>query len=450
MSVTELPPDAAGLQGQAEDNSHYLRAVTDMAERCQVTTQEALFTDRGVKLLDKGVRVDSSLYDRLARHKLRGAIDEQLAVQDMVTVPALAQLAASQCEQDTLAYLLVHALGDMTAERLLAPVRALTLPHALAFRLTVMREQYPEQFQHSVRMMLVSLYLGVRSGMGERECVHLAAAALLHDIGVLHMNPIWRDPGQRVSGAGRKELLVHPVTAALVIQTQNVYPRSVAQAVLEHHERMDGSGYPRGLGGAQISPMGQVLLLAEVASAFFEKYANESAAQRLSLMLRMNHRRFPAALAAHLLPALSIRAVQGALQATPEQVRALIELLSHAFADWDGRCTALPSESFAPMGGRACALITQRLVTLQKTLFEAGSHPQQQAEALACLEDDAQGLAELALLGREAVWQLQSIADGVFARWPRLHGSTDAGDQAAVQWSEALSMRIAQALAAPA
>jgi len=44
----------------------------------------------------------------------------------------------------------------------------------------------------------------------------------------------------------------------------------VAQAVLEHHERMDGTGYPRGLEGGRISAMGQVLLLAEVVAAFFD------------------------------------------------------------------------------------------------------------------------------------------------------------------------------------
>lgn len=73
--------------------------------------------------------------------------------------------------------------------------------------------------------------------------------------------------------------------------------------MLEHHERMDGSGYPRGLPGAEISPMGRILLLAEVVTAFYEKYT-DMPAQRLSLVLRLNHRKFPAALVAHVLPLL--------------------------------------------------------------------------------------------------------------------------------------------------
>ena len=436
MNAPDLSPAAF-----ADGDSHYLRAITDMADRRTVVTQEALYNDRGIKLVDKGARVDSRLYDRLVKHKLRGSIDEHLAMDDMVNVQSIVQLAASQCEHDTLAYLLVHTLEGMTAEKLLAPVRALLLPPSLAFKLTVMREQHPVLFEHSVRMMLAAVYLGIKSGWSDRECVPLATAALLHDIGVLHMDPVWHDPANKMTAVGRQQLMAHPITAMLIIRGQNMFPRVVEQAVLEHHECMDGSGYPRGLQGDQISLMGQILMVAEVVAAFFEKYANEAAAQRLSLTLRLNHRKFPAALIACLLPVLQIRAVQTDVQVTPADVERLIEQLSTAFGDWDTRRAGLPPEAAE---SEACAFVEQRLSALQKTLFEAGSHPQQQAEALQYLQGDEQGLAELALLGREALWQLQGIVDATHSRWLTLEHSTEAGDQAVVQWRDACAVRLAQ------
>ena len=436
MNAPDLSPAAF-----ADGDSHYLRAITDMADRRTVVTQEALYNDRGIKLVDKGARVDSRLYDRLVKHKLRGSIDEHLAMDDMVSVQSIVQLAASQCEHDTLAYLLVHTLEGMTAEKLLAPVRALLLPPSLAFKLTVMREQHPVLFEHSVRMMLAAVYLGIKSGWSDRECVPLATAALLHDIGVLHMDPVWHDPANKMTAVGRQQLMAHPITAMLIIRGQNMFPRVVEQAVLEHHECMDGSGYPRGLQGDQISLMGQILMVAEVVAAFFEKYANEAAAQRLSLTLRLNHRKFPAALIACLLPVLQIRAVQTDVQVTPADVERLIEQLSTAFGDWDTRRAGLSPEAAE---SEACAFVEQRLSALQKTLFEAGSHPQQQAEALQYLQGDEQGLAELALLGREALWQLQGIVDATHSRWLTLQHSPQAGDQAVVQWRDACAVRLAQ------
>ena len=440
------PAQNATLDG-AEDSVHYLRSVADLAGRCNVVAQEAIYTDKGIKLVDKGVRVDGRLYDRLVRYKLRGSIDSHLAVENAVTVPALVQAATLQCESDTVAYLLVHTLEDgQGPERLLAPLRALHLPPPLAFKLTVMREQHPGLYEHSVRVMLVAVYLGIKSGWSDRACVPLATAALLHDVGVLHMDPVWHDPAHKITGIGRKQLMAHPVTGMMIVRSQGLYSKSVEQAVLEHHECMDGSGYPRGLRGEDISPMGQILLVAEVVAAFFEKYADDAAAQRLSLTLRLNHRKYPAALVAHLLPVLRMRALQTpvAVAVAQDSVERTIGLLSGAFADWESRrMTPLPEALGGQGVGSAYVFVQQRLQALQKTLFEAGSHPRQQAQALRDLQGDAQGLAELSLLGYEALWQLQSIVDAISTRWPQLEDRFDTGDAAVREWHDACVARLA-------
>lgn len=426
-----------------DDNKHYLRAVVDMADRCKVVTRESIYTDRGIKLVEKGVRVDNQLYDRLVRCPLRKPIDSSLEMEDAVSVASLLQLARTLCAHDTLAYLLDHTLLERdSAEPLLAPLRAMQLTPPLAFKLTVMREQHPALFEHSVRVMLVAVYLGIKTGWSDRECVHLATAALLHDIGVLHMDPVWHDPKNKVMGAGRKQLNEHPITAAQVIHAQDLYPRSVEQAVLEHHECMDGSGYPRGLRGEEISPMGQILLVAEVVAAFFEKYANDAPAQRLSLTLRLNHRKFPSALVACLLPVLQIKTLQAQLDVAFEEVERTIAQLSEAFASWESLRAQLPPECLEGESDRACTFVTKRLEALQKTLYEAGSHPEQQADALFHLQGDAQSMAELALLGREALWQLQAIVDTTQSRWPHLDLQGDAGDAAVAAWRDACAARL--------
>jgi HD-GYP domain-containing protein (c-di-GMP phosphodiesterase class II) len=442
--MNALSQNADSLAGadQAGDK-HYLRAVTDMAERCTVVARDALYTDSGIKLLDKGARVDSRLYERLVHHKLRGSIDEQLGVEDAITVPDLIGMARAQCSSEPLASMLAAAAGG--ADRLLAPLRSLPLPPPMAFKLTVMREQRPELLSHSVLVMLTALFLGLRSGLNERECTPLAAAALLHDIGVLHMDPVWRDPVHKVTGPGRKHLVAHPVTAMLVIRALHVYPKSVETAVLEHHERMDGTGYPRGLDGGQISPTGQILLLSEVVAAFFEKYRDEPA-QRLSLSLRLNHRKFPPALTALLLPLLQ-KLPTGAADpiALQRQVALGIEVLSEAFGSWDKVRAGLPADQLALASGKACAYIDLWLIALQKALYEAGSHPRQQAEMLPSLQDDPEGLAELELLGREALWQLQSILDASYSRWPQLAQRADVCDAAVADWRDACAQGLGTA-----
>ncbi|MFN3436794.1 MAG: HD-GYP domain-containing protein [Acidovorax sp.] len=417
------------------DSPHYLRALTDMADQRAVVAGAAIYTDNGIKLVEKGARIDSRLYDRLVQHKLREPIDRHLSIENPVDVPALLSAAQTLTEQDALLSMLAEALGS--AARLLAPLRSLPLPASMACKLTVMRDQRPQLFQHSLQMMTVAVFLGIKSGLSERDCGTLAAAALLHDLGVLHMDPAWDDPENKVVGVQRKHLVAHPISAMLMIRDTQAYPRSAEVAVLEHHERMDGSGYPRALAGADITPMGRILLLAEVVAAFYEKY-DDMPAQRLSLVLRLNHRKFPSTLVAFILPLLQEEvARESALMPLGNDATRQIDLLAEAFSYWEQLKAALPDgvAAKAPTGS-AFAFADARLLALQKALVEAGSHPQQQSELMAQLQGDAIGMAEVALVGREALWQLQTILNASHRRWPQLAERATPDDAAVADWCD--------------
>lgn len=421
------------LAATAPDSPHYLRALTDMADRRAVVTQDAIYTDNGIKLVEKGARIDSRLYDRLVQHKLREPIDRHLTVENAVDVSALIAAGQDLAEQGVLPQMLAQALGS--AGKLLAPLRSVSLPDPVAFKLTVMRDQRPGLFEHSLLMMMVAVFLGLKSGLSERDCVPLAAAALLHDAGVLHMDPSWMDPLNKVTGVQRKHLVAHPITSMLMLKDAGVYPRSVEIAVLEHHERMDGSGYPRGLPGAEISPMGRILLLAEVVTAFYEKYT-DMPAQRLSLVLRLNHRKFPAALVAHVLPLLQEDVARdSALMPLGADAPVQIDTLAGAFEQWEQLKAALPPAA-RQVPGSVFAFADIRLQALQKALIEAGSHPRQQGDLLEQLQGDALGLAEVALVGREALWQLQSIVNACHRRWPQLMDRASPADAAVADWCD--------------
>eukprot|EP01041_Mallomonas_annulata_P031344 gene31344-53636_t len=82
MTETLLPAEA-----ETADSPYYLRALTDMADRRTVVADAAIYTDNGIKLVEKGARIDSRLYDRLVQHKLREPIDRHLSIENPVDVP---------------------------------------------------------------------------------------------------------------------------------------------------------------------------------------------------------------------------------------------------------------------------------------------------------------------------------------------------------------------------
>ena len=82
--------------------------------------------------------------------------------------------------------------------------------------------------------------------------------------------------------------------------------------------------------------------------------------------------------------------------------------------------------------------IAQRLATLQTSLFDTGAHPDHQAELLPLLQADPAGVKELLFLLREALWQLQSIANTALTRWPALNAGDEPHAGAARAWCDAL------------
>lgn len=428
-----------------EGADHFLRAVSAMGDTHVVKAQGAIYSANGIKLVDQGARVDSRLYGQLIAHKLREPIEAQLTVEGAVDVAAVVALAESLLHEAPLASLLGAA---EPIEALLAPLRRLALPNAMAFKLTVMREQQPALLSHSVEMALVAVFLGRRSRLPESDATALAAAALLHDVGMLHMDPVWRDPAYRLSGRERKHLVAHPVTSMLLVRGVRAYPPAVELAILEHHERHDGSGYPRGVQADAISPLGKVLLLAEVASAMFEKYAR-TPALRLSLVLRMKHRLFDGALVAHLMPLLREQIARDAAERPWSPEHGHGELLSGAIDLWAAHKSDITPARWDESTRTPWRVLDARLAALVRALTEAGNDPDSLASLRALLSEDPEGLAELDLMTYETLWELRSIADECVSRWPALaeaeRVANDPALQAVASWCMWVEAHVALA-----
>jgi len=435
MPETELPNEpaesvhAAATAG-ALDDTHYRQAFADLCEEKVVSASNAIYAENGTKLIEKGSRIDRSLYVRLVRHKLRDPIDRQIGVEGMVSLENLSLLAQELLETSTVPRLLAAALGGGHAA-MLQPLRGVALPGPIALKLTLMRDRYPGLLRQALGTMLVSLFLADRLELPAPQRTALATAALLRDIGMLHMDPTWLVPHRQMSAAERRHLHAHPITSMLLIRTQGGYPDEVATAVFEHHERLDGSGYPRGVREPDLSPLGKILLLAELVAALGQKFGDASP-HRLGLVLRLNRRAFPVALIAQVLSALQGEPMPSALQA--EAAARKFVGIAGAFEQWSELQAALPA---GRPTGAACVWLKSRLAGLRQSLTEAGGPPEEPNFLLAHAAGDELHVADALALGREALWQLGSIRSDILQRWPALVEASAAGpdcDKAVALW----------------
>ncbi|MFN3397110.1 MAG: HD-GYP domain-containing protein, partial [Sulfurimicrobium sp.] len=278
---------------------YYLKSVTDLSESMEVVSSEDIYSQSGIKLVNKDTRLDRSFYERLIHHKLAAPpIDRSLAARDGVTLLSLAHDAARMIDDDAVLARMANALPDALLLR--NALRQIVLNPPLAFKLTIARETRPELYQHSIRVALISLYLGASLRLKPAEMKDLATAALFHDLGELHIDPALLDRAHTLTEQERHHIYAHPMIAYLILKEFPEYHPHVSTVVLNHHERLDGSGYPRNIKKDKINPLSQILAVAEVAGSLCRPGAAANACAQVEVILKLNTGQFRADLVGYL------------------------------------------------------------------------------------------------------------------------------------------------------
>lgn len=405
------------------NNPNYLNAIATLAASSEVWATRAIVSEQGETLLAERAVLAPDFVQQWQGHKLAQSLDDVLAVREPVDITTLQQCAQTLLLQHPLGRAMGACMGLESS--IFTEVLGHTVwPARAAFQLTVMRAQLPGLYEHSVLHMMVAVFLARQQGWNVLQCARLAAAALLHDVGMLYLSPAWKDPGYQLSLRERVQLAAHPVLGRAVVAAMEVYPRSVEDAVLEHHERMDGGGYPRHLQGEAISPMGRILLVAEVVSGLYEKYA-DMPAQRLSLMLRLNPGRYPAEHVAAVLHLLrfDLREAQSAQRLTLDGVLQQSQQLAQVRQYWASCKKVLPAQWRSDAVAPAVDYIDRSMQALQVSLAESGADMREQVDWPEVLAHDTESVQELGLIMREALWQVERCTHTCAQRWPQLAAS---------------------------
>jgi putative nucleotidyltransferase with HDIG domain len=116
---------------------------------------------------------------------------------------------------------------------------------------------------HSLNVCIFSVALGVRVGMDEKMLFRLAVGALLHDIGKVLMSYSVINKQGDLSIDEYTHYCSHVVEGANLIKSLKGVPQHVYEIVLQHHERLDGSGYAQNLAAKDIDMLSQIVTVAD-------------------------------------------------------------------------------------------------------------------------------------------------------------------------------------------
>lgn len=129
---------------------------------------------------------------------------------------------------------------------------------------TEKRDQYTAGHQH--RVATLACEIAREMGLTEKVIDDIKIAGTLHDIGKLYVPLDILSQSSRLTDIEQLFVKTHPAAGYDIVK--NIpFEGPIAEIILEHHERMDGSGYPRGLKGDEILLEARILSVADVVEA---------------------------------------------------------------------------------------------------------------------------------------------------------------------------------------
>lgn len=145
---------------------------------------------------------------------------------------------------------------------------------SLSVWLDTVKNHHSPTFGHSLTVTANAVLFGLDLGMRRSDLERLSIAGLLHDIGKAVVPLDILDKPARLDPTEAEQIKRHPwIGRDLLLRSPDPVAPEIIDVVLHHHEYLDGSGYPDGLRGSEISDLVRVVTIADIFTALVEDRA---------------------------------------------------------------------------------------------------------------------------------------------------------------------------------
>ena len=303
-------------------NPHALATILEASETRSIIAASDIFDINGMKLWARNQPVSHDLQRKLMDRSLQKPLETCLMAEDGITPKRL---------KDAL-MMLIDGEGVLTpllrphANALLTGVGDVRLHPVAQLLLSAVEAARPASYHHALHAMAMAGAI-MDARRADRHAIALAmTAGLLHDVGEMYISPEFgeADASNTLEVETYRQLVVHPHIGQLLLSQLTDYPKDVVRAVAEHHERLDGSGYPYRLTGDRLSELGKLLSATEEALAALR--INGATLHHASVALRVVPGEFDEHLAGPLAAAARVVAPLQARQSAEDLMHALSQL----------------------------------------------------------------------------------------------------------------------------
>jgi putative nucleotidyltransferase with HDIG domain len=137
--------------------------------------------------------------------------------------------------------------------------------------LAAVGRHHDSSYRHCLFVTGFAVAFAQHLGMRDEDQRRLTRAALLHDVGKAFIPVAILDKPGTLTEEEMNEIRKHPRLGYEALSAEGSFPREMLDVVLHHHEFLDGSGYPEGLRGNEISDIVRLMTIVDIHAALVEK-----------------------------------------------------------------------------------------------------------------------------------------------------------------------------------
>lgn len=241
---------------------------------------KTIYNEKGQVLIQSGIRLSGRMIEKLVdkdvsyvyiKDDMTEDIEVSSPIKEQVRVESVKKIKDTFETMKTSDDIAKSFIFDRTGEKMMGVVRNIlreVQDHNEVISLLSDVFTYDDYiFTHSLNVTIYALALGSKLGLPPRQLEELGFGAILHDVGkMLVPRDILLKP-DKLSYPEYLQIQEHAEAGFNILRKAPTVPLVAAHCAYQHHERLDGSGYPRGLVEKDIHFYAKILAIADVFDA---------------------------------------------------------------------------------------------------------------------------------------------------------------------------------------
>ena len=249
------------LQGFTISNRSDIKAIQEYCQYVYIDAESMPFQGKVNKKADSDTH-KPGLFNNIYKKPIE--VSSTTVEKEMSTAHSIHTKASSLVKSSMEEIILGNAINEEDLKQNVTDTveSIVRNPDAMMW-LTRLKTKDIHSSSHSVNTCILSVTFGRYIGLPKNELEKLAVSALMHDIGKLQIpTEVLNKPG-KLTDNEKKIIRQHPISSRNLLMSAGNYFLPAVDVAYGHHERLDGTGYPRGLSSTHISPFARILAIVD-------------------------------------------------------------------------------------------------------------------------------------------------------------------------------------------